>query len=166
VERDIVLHDLVHVVEVGAHGRGERDDLLRFLVGAAQRRKTDGAHLDGAADVENLLNRNLVGGHAMVDDQREHFGVDLRNAGAPAVAHADQAQRRHGTIGFADDGSGDAELLAEGGLAGQRIADPEPLGADEPADIVDDPGDEARRRLVALDFSRPEVSRCHARPVC
>jgi hypothetical protein len=125
-----VLHHPCRVGEVGAHCGREPGDLGSLSVAPAERGELDRTHLDGPADVEDLLDGDLVGLDDMVEHQGEHARVHRRDPRPPSVADVDQLQCRQRAERFADDGARDVELGREGVLARQHVPRPEPVRPD------------------------------------
>ncbi len=103
MESDIVPHHVIGIVEVARHCVSEFNDRSRFVVGAAQCGEGDRAHLDRAPHVVDLLNRDLLGVHRVIENEAKHVRVDRRDPGAPSAADIDKLESRERAERFADD---------------------------------------------------------------
>lgn len=91
VKRDVMLHRLFGMGKTLSHGGGVARDILRLNIQPPQRRKRDRPNLDRPPHVVNLLNRDLVGVHRMVEHEPEHVFVDRAHPGAPPISQINDA---------------------------------------------------------------------------
>src|SRR5579863_4718783 len=130
MEGDVVLHDARRDREIPGHRLGEREDRGGLVVAATQRGKRDGAHLDGAAHVVDLLDRDLIGMDSVIEHEAQNGGIDRRNARSAPVADVDELQRGERAKRLSDHGARDPKFEGKRVFARKRIALAQTLRAD------------------------------------
>src|SRR5271156_1839540 len=103
-------------------------------VGAPKRGESHRPHLDGSADVVNLLDRDVFRIDRVVDHEAENARVGYRDARPPAIADVDQGERGKGPERFAHDRAGDAKGERQRSFARYRRPGLQIVGADQSDD--------------------------------